>query len=368
MVSQGQPSGRSPGPGLQPGLALGLPASFSGRGARASRVLAPCRAQRQGTLSGVALPGAAERLPGGGGTAPSMCPRRTLRASRGSGAAAVYRALEGHVSHRWDRRGPERAKDLLGAVPQPQPGGARVKAQAAQAHLGPPWGSVRLGRRPWGQREGGAQKGRRDLEHQGQDLASILRGGHCRGVTAAGSPPWGHHRGVTAAGPRECCPLCLCASTGQGEADPREWAGERGPPRVWGVTAGGASCPGWSRGPVLGAEGRTIRTTEAGGLWAEAPRRPQAGGSGGGCGQLASDCPVSPGKTPCRDRTGTSTLALTTRPSPAPSAPQGPRPAPGEPPSGATCHSARPACPCFGRSPRVRGGEPTAPSQRGDVE
>lgn len=135
---------------------------------------------------------------------------------------------------------------MLGAVPQPQPGGARVKAQAAQARLGPPWGSVSLGRRPWGQREGGARKGRRDLERQGQDLASILRGGHCRGVTAAGSPPRGHHRGVTAAGPRECCPLRLLVSTGQGEADPGEWAGERGPPRVWGVTAGGASCPGWS--------------------------------------------------------------------------------------------------------------------------
>lgn len=194
--------------------------------------------------------------------------------------------------------------------------------------------------------------------------------GHRRGVTIAGSPPRGHRRGVTAVGSPPWVPgnaarsACLCPldrarqtpGSGLGSGDHRESEGSpRGEPRVL-------------AGPVLGAEGRTIRTTEAGGLWAEAPRRPQAGGSGGGCGQLASDCLVSPGKTLCQDRTGTSTLALTTRPSPAPSAPQGPRPAPGEPPSGATCHSARPACPCFGRSPRVRGGEPTAPSQHGDVE
>lgn len=147
--------------------------------------------------------------------------------------------------------------------------------------------------------------------------------GHRRGVTAVGSPPW-----VPGNAARSAClrPLDRARQTpgsGLGSGDHRESGGSpRGEPRVL-------------AGPVLGAEGRTIRTTEVGGLWAEAPRRPQARGSGGGCGQLASDCPVSPGKTPCRDRTGTSTLALTTRPSPAPSAPQGPRPAPGESPSGA---------------------------------
>lgn len=193
----------------------------------------------------------------------------------------------------------------------------------------------------------------------------------CGGVTAVGSPPRGHRRGVTAVGsPSQGHRR---GSQGMLPAPPAcvHWTG-RGRPRGVGWGAGTTESLGGHRGGSLvswlvlcwGRRGGLSERQRPGG----SGRRPQAGGSGGGCGQLASDCPVSPGKTPCRDRTGTSTLALTTRPSPAPSAPQGPRPAPGEPPSGATCHSARPACPCFGRSPRVRGGEPTAPSQRGDVE
>lgn len=340
VVSQSQPSRRSPGPGLQPRLALGLLALFGGHGARAYCVLAPCCARRRGALSGAA---GAEREetrssawssgkaswrkwhdppPGGPVEGRQGCPRRKLHAS-GGGAVAVYRALKGCVLRRWGRGGPERSKDLLGAVPQaPAQEEHRCKERAGRVHPGQPLGSACLGRRLWGQRGEGPGKVTGTLNAKARAQHPSCRRGHHR-----------RSRGISLARP-----VCVfCKGTRQTRGSRMGGGGTTESP---GVTAGGASCPGWSRGPVRGPRGGRSERQRTGALGIGPREAPGCAAQECGCGQLASDCLVRPhaqlllGKRRAgttRDRHGGSDP----RPSPAPprtlSAP-GPHPPPREAP------------------------------------